>query len=271
MIDPSTLIPFIAGFTYGITTTVVGQPFDTIKTRLQTGTSLKSSSAINIGKDIFRAEGIMGLYRGGLSVSLGGGAIRSTQFGVYNYALQRMRNMTSDGKPIDKDQRLFSCIDYQVVLAGFAGGLGRGLVEGPFEYVKVRKQVNQNWKLTEIFQGSGATIFRNCFLFSSFMIYIDLAQFFFGGFTSSFVKGAVCSNLAWLTIWPLDVCKSQLQSGNEKYKGKSYLCLLKDIYRSGLLFRGLLPGLARSTFANGFSMVAYNYTEKFLNDRLDRG
>jgi hypothetical protein len=29
------------------------------------------------------------------------------------------------------------------VLAGFCGGVGRGLVEGPVEYIKVRRQVRE--------------------------------------------------------------------------------------------------------------------------------
>ena len=79
-----------------------------------------------------------------------------------------------------------------------------------------------------------------------------------------FLTGAVCANLAWLTIWPLDVVKTQLQSG--KYKGKSPLVLVRDVFRSGLIYRGLLPGLTRSTFANGLSMVVYKKVETFLKD-----
>ena len=79
-----------------------------------------------------------------------------------------------------------------------------------------------------------------------------------------FLTGAVCANLAWLTIWPLDVVKTQLQSG--KYAGKSPAVLIADIFRSGLLYRGLLPGLTRSTFANGLSMVVYKKVEAGLRE-----
>ena len=79
----------------------------------------------------------------------------------------------------------------------------------------------------------------------------------------------MCANLAWLTIWPLDVVKTQLQSG--KYAGKSPLVLIKDVFRSGLIYRGLLPGLTRSTFANGISMVVYKKVEAMLKDRKAAG
>jgi hypothetical protein len=132
------------------------------------------------------------------------------------------------------------------------------------------------------------------FLFSSFVVYMDLVKQLVPGGLSPFALGAVCSNLAWLTIWPLDVVKSQQQSGN--YAGKSYLRLVADVASSGALFRGtwdkggegggreprflpsftsthlslsvtctgVVPGLLRSTIANGFSMVAYKRTEAFL-------
>ena len=147
--------------------------------------------------------------------------------------------------------------------AGFAGGVGRGLVEGPFEYIKVRRQVHAEWKMAEIFSGSGATIFRNSFLFSAFMIYVDISkQLVPDNALGPFLTGAMCSNMAWLTIWPLDVAKSQLQSGN--YHGKGLAVLVRDIVTSGSLFRGLLPGLARSTIANGTSMVVYKKVEHWL-------
>ena len=78
------------------------------------------------------------------------------------------------------------------------------------------------------------------------------------GGLSPFWTGAICSNLAWLTIWPIDVVKSQIQSGKLQYVNKSFTFLLYDNIKSGLLFRGIMPGLLRSFIANGCSMVVYN-------------
>ena len=82
-----------------------------------------------------------------------------------------------------------------------------------------------------------------------------------------FAKGAICANLAWLTVWPADVIKTQRQSGN--YEGKSTLQLLQTNVRSGKLFRGILPGLVRSTVANGSSMVIYEKVHTGLTNYLD--
>jgi hypothetical protein len=84
-----------------------------------------------------------------------------------------------------------------------------------------------------------------------------------------FAIGALCSNLAWLTVWPLDVVKSQVQSGH--YQGQGLWKLLVGTARSGQLYRGLLPGLMRSTIANGCAMVAYTETKKVLEKQVGEG
>ena len=69
-------------------------------------------------------------------------------------------------------------------------------------------------------------------------------------------------------MWPLDVVKSQLQSG--RYEGRHYGELLRDIVGSGLAFRGLLPGLLRSFVANGVSMVVYQKVLAQLKEMKER-
>ena len=83
---------------------------------------------------------------------------------------------------------------------------------------------------------------------------------------SPFAKGAICANLAWLTVWPFDVIKTQCQSGN--YASKSIFLQLQENYKNKLLFRGLVPGLVRSTIANGSSMVVYEYVHTNLTRRF---
>ena len=51
-----------------------------------------------------------------------------------------------------------------------------------------------------------------------------------------------------------------------KMLGKSYGTLISDLFTKGLLFRGIVPGLMRSSIANGCSMVAYKKIESLLQD-----
>jgi solute carrier family 25 carnitine/acylcarnitine transporter 20/29 len=256
---PSSFDSFLAGFGYGAVSVIVGQPFDTIKTRAQMN-KYAGKSSFQIGRDVFASEGVYGLYRGGTSLVLGGSLIRSAQFGVNEAALRTIRSV-ADGPVLPKD-RWLGVFDWQVIIAGVCGGIGRGLIEGPFEYVKVRRQLMEPWKFREVFSGSGATIGRNSFLFSAFVVYLDISKQIIPGGLSPFWQGAICANMAWFTIWPMDVVKTMLQSGH--YVGKSVPWLLRETMRTGAMFRGLLPGLVRSTLANGSAMVAYNRIQSAL-------
>jgi solute carrier family 25 carnitine/acylcarnitine transporter 20/29 len=253
---------FIAGFAYGATSVLVGQPLDTLKTRMQTLNLNRQMTSIELAKDIFRTEGVAGLYRGGLPLFIGGGLIRSSQFGVYNNCLAYLQEKYG---PTRKEDRLLTIFDPQIIFSGFLGGIGRGLVESPFEFFKTRRQIYKSWQFKEIFSGSGTTIFRNSFLFSSFVIYLDISKLVVEGGLGPFWSGAICANLAWLTIWPLDVVKSQVQSG--QHAGKSLAALLVENFRNRTIYNGIAPGLLRSFISNGCSMVVYTKVMELLSLR----
>lgn len=99
---------------------MVGQPLDTVKTRMQ----IEGRPALEIAKNMFSSEGVFGLYRGGLPLVLGGSLFRSAQFGVNDIALNFLRS--NFGGPMDKSHRIFGVFDYHIIAAGFAGGIGRG-------------------------------------------------------------------------------------------------------------------------------------------------
>ena len=262
-----TIESFAAGFCYGATTVVVGQPLDTIKTIQQASTTSTTSknnnkSMFQISRKLYGTGGMRAFYRGGIPLLLGGGFIRSAQFGVYSASLQRIVQIQGYRCHAPEQRYLGGTVDPQVVLAGFMGGIGRGLVEGPFEMVKVRQQVQTRWSFREILKGSGTTLLRNSVLFSTFVVYMDISKLYVH--LSPFWLGGICANLAWLTIWPLDVVKSRVQSGG--YEGQSVAAVLRDAARSGHSYKGLVPGLTRSFIANGSSMVVYKFVEQKLTE-----
>lgn len=274
--------PFVAGASYGLTTVVVGQPLDTIKVRMQGLPSASKLSGFKVGGDLFAKEGIAGLYRGGLPLFIGGAFMRSAQFGVSGAAKTWLEeNIANEGgNPSATPTRLFGIFDWQVMVAGAAGGLSRGLIEIPTDFFKTRRQVEHGWKIREVLDGTGVTLARNTVLYAAFMFYIDVSkQLCRNGYVPSllmtedrrnlapFTKGAICANLAWLTVWPADVIKTQRQSGN--YASKSTFQLLQENLQTGRLFRGLVPGLVRSTMANGSSMVVYEYVLTTLTKKFD--
>ncbi|GBG29327.1 Mitochondrial carrier protein [Hondaea fermentalgiana] len=252
-------VDFAAGAAYGFTSVVVGQPLDTVKSRVQ---AMSSRGMIGEARSLFATEGVRGLYRGSAPVFLGGTLFRSAQFGVYSTALTLIH------ENMGKQPRALGFFDVQVAVAGLCGGIGRGLIEQPFDFIKIRRQVDQPWKFSEVFKGSSVTMMRNAGLFCGFVTYIDFSkQLFPDGQLGSFLTGAICSNLAWVTIWPLDVAKSMRQSG--LYKGRSTSSLIFEVFRTGRIFRGIVPGLARSFLANGFAMMAYSEVQKQLTPMIE--
>ncbi len=229
------LISFSGGAVYGFASVVSAQPLDTIRTHMQVkqGTTMMRCA---------RELGLRGLYRGSLPLLAGGSMLRSAQFGVYEATLALL--------PARPDKRPFS---YQVALAGVAGGVGRALVEAPFQFVAVRQQLNETWRWRDVYQGSSAITVRNAFLFGLFVINLDVASYLAPALSSyAFVKGALCANVAWLAVWPIDVVRARRQSG--LYGGASSWDILRQLVASRSLYAGVLPGLARSTIANGVGM-----------------
>lgn len=262
------LIDFAGGMAYGWTCVAVGQPLDTIKTRMQAQPEALQgkTGTLATGLKLWRSEGIPGLYRGGMPLMVGGGLMRSAQFGVFASAHRSIK------EALGPTVKFFGVLDYQVVLAGFIGGLGRGIVEGPTDYIKTRRQVAQNWSFTQMYQGTGVTLFRNGFLFMFFAVYADIWKNVIvpkcggpaSGGLNPFLDIALTANMAWLTVWPLDVVKSQMQSGN--FVGQSLPALLRASAASGAFYRGLAPGLVRSTIANGSAGVMMKKTQVFLSE-----
>jgi solute carrier family 25 carnitine/acylcarnitine transporter 20/29 len=203
------LVTFAAGASYGLTTVVVGQPLDTIKVRMQGLPSASQQNALTVGRDLFLREGIRGLYRGGLPLFIGGSFMRSAQFGVSGKVKHWL-----DDHPHLPHFKVFGLMDWQVIAAGVAGGLGRGVVEIPTDFLKTRKQVEKNWTWSHLMDGTAITLARNTGLFTAFVVYVDLGkQACKAGYIPSllmneeqdnltpFVKGAICANMAWLTVW----------------------------------------------------------------------
>ena len=79
-------IDFFAGFVSGTASIVVGQPFDTIKVRLQTDASYASAS--DCARTLLRREGPLAFFKGMLTPIVSMSAVNGTIFSCYGAALR---------------------------------------------------------------------------------------------------------------------------------------------------------------------------------------
>jgi hypothetical protein len=61
-----------------------------------------------------------------------------------------------------------------------------------------------------------------------------------------------------------------LTSTFDRYPGLGALALLRRAYGEGALYRGLVPGLVRSSIANGTSMMVYKRVHAALSHAAGR-
>jgi len=255
-------IGFTSGAVFGLTSVVVGQPLDTLKTIKQsTNQPLPYSQIV---KDLYKTDGIVkGLYRGSVAPLLGGAFFRSAQFGFYETTMDILRKNSTDHK-------YFGFLSWHVAVAGASGGMGRAFVETFADLIKVRKMVGVPWTLHALRRESGLkiTLIRNVNLFGSFVIFMDLSRQLTGGQLGPFLTGGICASAAWFTIWPLDVVRTRVQSG-VFHKDQSLAWQLAQVLKSPReMTRGMGPGLIRSFYANGCAMFMYRQTETLLRGML---
>jgi solute carrier family 25 carnitine/acylcarnitine transporter 20/29 len=130
-----TLKELFAGSVGGIVQVLVGQPFDTIKVRLQTQSVSNPvyTGVLDCARKTLATEGASAFYKGHLLIQgtltplLGIGACVSIQFGALE-ALKRMMG----GKDLS-----FA----QLYLAGAGSGFANSFLCGPIEHVRIRLQL----------------------------------------------------------------------------------------------------------------------------------
>ncbi|KAL9654086.1 hypothetical protein ABK040_011630 [Willaertia magna] len=125
---------WISGFVAGVAQIASGHPFDTIKVKLQAGLG-GNVSTTKLFVDIFKTEGLFGLYRGALSPLVGACILNGLEFGVYNECKELLRADGEDihNMPIKK-----------IAIAGALSGISATFITLPVEYLKCNLQIQSN-------------------------------------------------------------------------------------------------------------------------------
>ncbi|KAK6070630.1 hypothetical protein SCUP234_10108 [Seiridium cupressi] len=234
-----------SGAVGGIAQVLIGQPFDIVKVRLQTGTQYKS--ALEAATSIYTKEGPLAFYKGTLTPLLGIGACVSVQFGGFGFAKRYFETQNAAAGKTGKD------LSYaQYYYAGAFAGVANSVISGPIEHVRIRLQTQPHGAarlysgpldcvrklsahqgvLKGLYRGEAVTIIREAqaygvwFLAFEYMMNSHAARnkidrkeippymvAFYGG---------LAGEALWLGSYPFDVVKSKMQTdgfgSTQKYK-----------------------------------------------------
>lgn len=256
------------GVLYGVTSVVVGHPFDTVKSKMQAQKGFESASMFRTIAKTFKTQGIIGFYRGSIPVLWGSGIYRSTQFGVFESVYTFLDN------PFCKTEiPLTAGLQIRVLIAGACGSTARAIIESPLELAKIRRQTQQSWTFRGLYQGFGVMWVRTMGLMTTYFILIDtqrrhFPQVFDQSVFGPFLVSGVAATLAWWIVWPLEYMKSQVQAnyGEKMPVLKRIRLVIKE--RGGFfgLYRGIGPGTIRSFISNGTSMIVMSNAQKKVTE-----
>lgn len=132
---PTLMQSVIAGGFSGLVSTLVLAPIELIKCKMQmigVGVKIKQPTAFSVAKQLYKAEGMRGLYRGGLITTLREVPGNALYFGIYDYSKEEFRNV-----PILNDNPMLSSL----VAGAIAGLLSWGAIY-PQDIVKTKLQLD---------------------------------------------------------------------------------------------------------------------------------
>lgn len=254
-----------------------GQPFDTVKVRMQVQPD-EFTGAIQCFRKTFQGEGVSAMWKGSLPALSGALSENMMAFGL-NGHIQRLFT-SSDKKWVSPE--------LENVLSGSLTGLATAFVLCPLDVLKCRAQMNQ----AQGGSGKISTIAKQLIkeagvkgLYRGIVIQalrdIPFYAFFFGCYdvsckmfkkhtsvsdaTSFFVSGGLAGQAAWVASMPMDTIKSVIQT-TPKPEGIMATCRHILAKRGvGGLFLGIDVALIRAFPANAALFCAYEMSRAQMN------
>lgn len=287
-------IDFTAGAVGGIACTITGQPFDTIKVKLQTYPHLYNGT-LQCTKSILKNEGITGLFQGttpALAAIMGETAVLFLAYGCCQRVVARISGKANVSQ-LNTLERACS---------GSSAAVFSSLVLCPTELIKCRLQALTEvmatsdaiqkrigpWQVTKdlirndgplgLFQGLTSTWLREVpgYFFFFFGYEITKGLLTPAGKTKDDLgplklvcSGGIAGASLWISIYPIDVVKSRIQVQSLVGKMPGFLPTFIQVVRAEgvrALYNGLVACVLRSFPANAALFMAYEYSRKWMMD-----
>jgi len=275
---------FVGGGFGGVCCVISGQPFDTIKVRMQnqTGGALYKGTTDCVVKTV-KNEGLFALYKGMAAPLVGVVPIFAFNFLGYSHgkSLQLMINPNKHLTPMNH------------ALAGSLGGLYMTVLIAPGERIKCLLQIQTTGKakysgpmdvikqtyresgMRGIMRGTFITAFRDMPASGCYFGTYEATKCYFrsqnGSDDLTFFQVLVAGGFAGWANWAWgispDVVKTRYQTAPEG-KYKSALSVVPELYATeGVrgFFKGLAPIALRAWPANACCMLGYELALKAMN------
>jgi len=262
----------------------VGQPFDTIKVKMQTNPD-QFSHVVGSTNQILKNEGVAAFWKGAVPTAGGMVLENCMAFGV-NAALKRAFPDTNNDGDIKEGP--------PSLLKPFAMGAITGCCSAtvllPSEIIKCKTQISTERHITSsqivkqmmkkqgmrsFFVGFDAQLCRDSCFYALFFGGYELSCYTFRTFVPSmpdelnyFLSGGIAGMGGWLVAMPFDVPKTNVQSRYDtKVMGSYFPELIRVAKQRGIggLYAGLGPTLIRAFPANAALFLGVESGKKLFD------
>lgn len=279
------LTNFLAGGVGGVCLVASGQPFDTVKVRIQTAPANKYSGMVDCIKKTMGKEGFFALYKGMAAPIVGITPLYAIFF--FGSSIGK-RVQQRDNEPLTVLQFFnagaFAGVLTTTIMApgerikcllqvqeGSAGSGAAAKYAGP---VDCAKQLFREGGIRSLYRGTCATLLRDVPASGFYLAGYELLMRVWAGEDrtqlsplKTLVAGGVAGMANWgYAIMP-DVLKSRLQTAPEGKYPNGVRDVFKDLIRTEgprSLFKDFLPVMARAFPANACCFLGYELAMKFF-------
>jgi hypothetical protein len=266
---------FLAGTVSGAALTAVGHPFDTVRVKLQT---TSSSSLLSVLRELWRAEGLRGFYRGFSPPFALTGLVNTILWGTQFTITDAMKSADIGGGNTSR-----------AILAAVPASFVSAFVVAPMELLKTRQQTSPSRQslpavLEGIVRAEGVGG-----LYRGFSI-VCLARLlggwgYFGGNSAALealnerfpaagaaqaarntlLAGGFAGICYWCLAMPVDTVKSTVMSSGAARTGTA--ATIRLLYSKGGLarfYKGFSAAILRAFPANASAFLAFDLTMQAL-------
>jgi hypothetical protein len=286
---------------HGITSVLLGHPFDTVKTRLQAAHSTAVVSSTGLSPLIYNTrsgfvlmyrmayhEGIGSLYRGMTPPLIGLAAKRTVEFAIF----ERMRELL--GRLVRTNEAVAAPQHHSGVgsfLAGsVAGGCGAVVIGCPLHVIKIQAQnakrgdIKNSWDCAKhiaredgwrgFYRGLGMHVIKDMLFAGMYLGLYDNLKALAHRNSADTGKGTVlwkvmasgmtASVLTWIFLFPFDTIKTAIQAKSFASVQAMFVGHAKERNRSLLarLYVGMPSAVTRAGPVSAVAMGVYEETKK---------